>query len=260
MQKSPPRLLEGDLGAIRSLDEEKGQDDWPGCENRRDRASCEKWRKRLFHRKPKPRRAKPMMDRVARKNIARKQRDLPRLDDHDASGKTSQNPVQHGLPFERAREQPEAEHGKGERLDLLDVLNTPDRRTAKSGCQRGHSGARRVPALVLEQHENRKRCQPKKQEAIKIELPETRLGHEISQKERGREDQRLRIGNLRRARKDIVSPEGGLAGVKGIRQKLKLWLEMSFRIIRNRDGARQPRQGEYQPAYGYRAKCRGVTA
>jgi hypothetical protein len=48
--------------------------------------------------------------------------------------------------------------------------------------------------------------------------------------------------------------------MQGVRQKLKLWLEMSFRIIRNRDGARQPRQGEYQPAYGYRAKGHGVTA
>ena len=172
-----------------------------------------------------------MMDRVARKNIARQESDLSGLDDHDASGKTSQNPVKHGLPFERAREQPEAKHGKGERLDLLDVLNAPDGRTAKSGCQRSHSGARRVPALILEQHQNRKRCKAKKQEAIKIELPETRLRHEISQKERGREDQRLRIGNLRRARKDIMSPEGGLASVKGIRQKLKLWLKMSFRII-----------------------------
>ena len=31
MQRSPPRFFEGNLRAIRSLDEEKGQDDWPCC-------------------------------------------------------------------------------------------------------------------------------------------------------------------------------------------------------------------------------------
>jgi hypothetical protein len=67
-----------------------------------------------------------LVDRVTGKNITRKQRNLPGLDDHNATGKTGQNPVQHGLPFERAGQKPEAEHGKGERLDLLDVLNTPD--------------------------------------------------------------------------------------------------------------------------------------
>ena len=56
-----------------------------------------------------------------------------------------------------------------------------------------------------------------------------------------REDQRLRIGDLRPAGIEVRAPERRLAVRERGREKLQLRLELRFRVPRNGDGAGEPR-------------------
>ena len=164
-------------------------------------------------------------------------------------GNARQEPVANALAFESALKEPESQHEEGERLDLLDMLDPPDGRSTKGGGKRGHDCARRMPAAIPEKHEDGEARERQKREAIKIELPKAWGGLQVGKQERRRKDQRLRIGDLRRSSEHIMGPEGRLARMQRICQKLKLRLKMRLGIVRNGYLARQPWKSEYGPPH-----------
>jgi hypothetical protein len=121
------------------------------------------------------------------------------------------------------------------------------KRAAEGSGKRGHDCACGVPAAIPEKHKHGKARQRQERETIKIKLPETRGGLQVGKEESRRKDQRLRIGDLRRSSEHIMRPEGRLARVKRVCQKLKLRLEMRLCIERNGDFARKPWKSEDGP-------------
>ncbi len=116
-----------------------------------------------------------------------------------------------------------------------------------------------MPAPVPEKHEHGKARQSEKAEAIKIELTKARGGLQVSEQERRRENQRLRIGDLGRSSEHIMRPKRRLTRVKGICQKLKLRLKMRLGVIRDGYGAAQPWGREQNPTNRKRYERRVVT-
>ena len=121
---------------------------------------------------------------------------------------------------------------ESERLHLHDMLQAPCSRGAESQRDRGHRAAGRMPAAVAEEHQHGKRRQTEIGENHAVELAEAGNRLKISEQKRRREDQRLRIGDLRRPGEDIMRPERRLAGMQRIGKKLDLRLEMRFAIVR----------------------------
>ena len=200
------------------------------------------------------------MERVAGEHIGADQRDLPGRYDHAAGGEPRKDAIKQGFAVERAGEQPQAKHEESEGLDLRNMLDAPNGGPAEGGGEGGDGGPCRMPAAILEDHEHGDGHDPEEQETIQVQFAETRRGVEIRQQESGRKDQRLRVGDLRRAGKDVVCPEWGFARVQSVRQELQLRLEMRLGVIGYRDRPGQPRPREEQPAYRDRAESHSVTA
>ena len=80
------------------------------------------------------------------------------------------------------------------------------------------SAAGRVPAAIAEEHQRRQAARPADaRKHIGVDHAEARRRREQRQQDRGREDQRLRIGDLRRAAEDVVVPERRLAAMQRLR-------------------------------------------
>ena len=84
-------------------------------------------------------------------------------------------------------------------------------------------------------------------ENVDVELAEARDPLEIGEDDGRREDQRLRVGDLRHADEAAGIPERRLARVQGIGEKLELRLEQRLGVIGDGDGAAQPGPGEDHP-------------
>ena len=125
------------------------------------------------------------------------------------------------------------------------MLDAPGRRAAEGQSERRHQSAGRVPSAVFEEDERREPAEREHDEDDCIRGDKRRIGVQGRQQEkRRREYQRLRVGDLRRAREDIWIPERALSGMQGMGEKLKLGIEMRLGVPRDRHAAAEP--GERQ--------------
>jgi hypothetical protein len=138
--------------------------------------------------------------------------------------------------IKRAGQQPQRKRHIGHAHDLTDVLDSRRRRSAeaKHKCRDQRTG--HMPAPVTEERNEAHATGEQHREWNCVRRLKTRRRHGKSQQEvKRREDQRLRIGNLRPPAKDMRRPEWRLAFRKGCRQELELRMELRLRVPRNRD-------------------------
>ena len=137
-------------------------------------------------------------------HVERKQGDLISSDRHqpaDRAGRQAHTPRR---ALERARQQPERQGQVGQTDDLTGVLNARAGRTAERECHRGHERAARVPAAIAEQQDDPARTEEQIGEGHAVEGAQADRGIEGGQQDvERREQERLWIGNLRPAGKDV---------------------------------------------------------
>ena len=139
------------------------------------------------------------------------------------------------------------------------MLQAPGRRTAKGESERGDQRAFRAPAAIEKQHHQSQPAEREHAESDGVEGYERRRAIKQSQQEmRRRENQRLRIGDLRMAAKDVGRPERRLARVQRAGEKRQLRIKMRLGVPWNGECAREPGPGEQQGASQKQRKRRSV--
>ncbi len=129
------------------------------------------------------------------------------------------NEARSSAPIER----PEGQRKPRQRKNLAGMLDAPRRRAAIGEGQRRDQPAGGAPAAIAEIKHPADAAQGQHQEADRVGLLEGRLANERRQQQKGRrEDQRLRIGDLRHAGKDIRRPEGRLAVMQGMGEERRV--------------------------------------
>src|SRR3990172_4733306 len=140
------------------------------------------------------------------------------------------------------------------------MLDTPRRRRAECERDGGYGRARRGPSLVLTELEDGKAAEGEHREHVNIELPEAWDFFEVGEDDGRREDQGLRVGDLRHADEAARIPEWRLARVQRVGEKLELFLEQGLGVIGYRDRAAQPRPGQDEPGGQVYARGKGVVS
>ena len=167
-----------------------------------------------------------------------------------AANSPASTPQRRGA-IEGAIERPAGQRKPGQAEDLPGMLDAPGRRTAISESQRRHEAA---PPRASRDRGNKASSQAAKGQHAEddgVGLAKARIGIERRQQQEGRrEDQGLRIGDLRHAGEDVGRPERRLAAMQRMRQELQLRLKMRLgshgivtrRTARARPGSQQPRR------------------
>jgi hypothetical protein len=102
-----------------------------------------------------------------------------------------------------------------------------------------------MPAAIAEKQQHADGTGEEIREGNEVDGAETRGRVERRQRQmERRQDERLRIGDLRPAGKHVRRPERRLAACERRRHELQLGLELRLGVPRNRDGAGKPWPGE----------------
>ena len=203
--------------------------------------------------------AEPVIDDEADKEQRRQERHLIRLHQHQPGRDAGREPVAQRGAIERAREQPQRDREEHEALDLPDVLDAPRRRGAEREGERRHDAARRMPAAVAEEHQHREPAEREQRQHRHVERMEARVRREQRQQHHRREDQRLRIGDLRDAAEHVGRPERRLALMDGVGEELQLGLEQRLGVIGDRHRAGQPRPRQHGPCEQETARSQAIA-
>ena len=165
---------------------------------------------------------------------------------------------------ERAAERKEGQRKPGETQHLSDMLDAPRRRAPEDEGDGGDQRALGAPAAVaeIEQHAKAAERQHAEQHAVG-ELEGRRRAKQRRHQIGRREDQGLRVGDLRRACENVRRPERTFTPVQALREKLQLSVGVSFRIPRDRHDSREPwpadrHHGEGEKADGPKPGCAGA--
>ena len=143
--------------------------------------------------------------------------------------------------LERAREQPQREHQVTEADDLARMLQARIGRAAEREGERRDQRAGRMPAAIAKEQDDADAAEEQVSERHAVERDPARRRVEQRQQEiKRREDQRLRVGDLRPAREHVGRPERRLSGRQRARQEIDLRSELRLPVPRDRDRARQP--------------------
>ena len=119
---------------------------------------------------------------------------------HEPGYDTGHEPIHQRAPPERPRQQPEDDRQVGETENLADMLETPGSRSAEPEGEGGDESASRMPSLVAKEQQDRQPSETEHAENDRVGGAKAGIGIEQHQAQKGRrEDQRLRIGDLRRA-------------------------------------------------------------
>jgi hypothetical protein len=118
------------------------------------------------------------------------------------------------------------------------MLDSPGGRGAEGKGEGRDDGAGGMPAAVAEDQDDRQRADEQRAEHRTIAPAEIGRGIERGDQGEGRrEDQRLWIGDLRRAGEDVRRPERGEPAMPAIGEELKLGVEMGLGVPGDGDGA-----------------------
>ena len=113
-------------------------------------------------------------------------------------------------------------------------------------CQQRAAG---MPAAIAEIGHQRETAHGEHRKDERVLEPEGGLRRERGRDEKeGREDQRLRIGDLRHAGEDIGRPEGRVSAMQRMREKSELRLKMRLGVPGDRVFAGEKRPGERERA------------
>ncbi len=196
-----------------------------------------------------------MPEHKACQHIDREQRHLIAAE-HDQGGEhTSARTGPPRRALERARQQPQRQRQEHQALDLADVLDARCCRAAERERQRRHQRAADMPAAVAEEQDHAGAAGVEQHEHQNVGEPRAWVRNEQRHNEmEGGEDQRLRIGDLRPAGKDVRRPERRLAGRERAGEECKLRIELRGGVVGNFDRARQPGRCQRQEGYGVEAE------
>ena len=189
----------------------------------------------------------PVVDHEADEVQRRQIRHLVRLHQHQRARDACGKAVTHRGAIERTREQGERDGEEHEALDLADVLDAPRRRGAEHETECRHDPARRMPAAVAEVHQHRDAGEREQHQHCDVERVKARMRREQRQQRERREDQRLRIGDLRNAAEHVGRPERRLALMDRVGEELQLGLEQRLGVIRNGHRPGEPGPGQREP-------------
>ena len=174
---------------------------------------------------------------------------------HAARDEAGSNAISERAPLQRARQQPNGDRQVGEAEDLPDMLDAPGGGAAEGEGQRGHDRPGRMPSAVAKEQDDGEAAEAEHAEHDPVRRLESGIGIDEGEDQEGRrEDQRLRIGDLRRAGEDERRPERLLAAGERLRHELQLRIEMRLGVPRDRDGAGQPRPAQGEPGGGEQAE------
>src|SRR5690606_33503444 len=131
------------------------------------------------------------------------------------------------------------------------VLDARSGRAAEGEHQRGNQRAACVPAAVAEKQDDADPTEEEVGKGHRISRAEAGIrGQRGKKKVQGREDQGLRVGDLRPAREHVGGPERQLASGQRSGEELKLRQELRLRVPRNGDAAREPWPSEHKKGGG----------
>jgi hypothetical protein len=177
------------------------------------------------------------------------ERDLVAAEHHERRDRPGGGSVEHGSALQGARQEPEDDRHIGQAEDLPDVLDAPGRGGAEGKHDGGDEAPRRMPGAIPEEGEQRRPAETQHGKRDGVEGPESGIGIDEREEEIGRgEDERLRVGDLRRPGEHVWRPERRLAGVNGLGQELQLRIEVRLGVPRDGDRPGQPRPAEGEPA------------
>ena len=247
MDRASRRRCETDLGPVRARRQQRRHDHrdrghqrgaHAGRRQRLDARACARER-------PLPR--DPERQHEPGQHIKRQQRHLIAPDRHQPA----EHPGRHaGAPrgsLERARDEPQRERQIGQADHLAGVLQPRIGGTAERERHRRHQRAAHVPAAVAKEQDDAEPAEKQIGEGDGVEGAQADGGIERRQHDmERREQQRLRIGNLRPAGEDVRRPPWPFAARDRRRQELHLRIELRFRVPRDGYRAGQPWPGRHQ--------------
>ena len=206
-------------------------------------------RKAAPDRGPPQRRCRPGPEHGAEEQPKAEIGDLVAPERHQPGGDAGHQPENERAPLQRAEQEPQRDRPIGQAHHLPDMLDAPGGRGAEGEGERRRDGADRVPGAVAEQENQRHPAKPEHAELDRVRGAKARIGVEKREKQvRRREDQRLRIGDLRVAREHVRRPPRRFAATDRLRQELQLRIEMRLRVPWHGDPAREPGPGQREPS------------
>ena len=155
-----------------------------------------------------------------------------------------------------ARASSHSDSGRNTRLWICPVCwmreaaEPPNENTSAATTRTGD-----VPAAIAEEQDHAGAAGIEQHECQDVEQPRAWLWHQPGndKMQRGK-DQRLRIGDLWPAGKNVRRPERRLSGRERAREEGELRIELRGGVVGNFNGARQPRRGQRQEGYGVETK------
>jgi hypothetical protein len=230
----------------RLREEEREQNRHRHDEQARDRRRDERPRRaaqRLIQRRLR----QPVVGNEADQEQRAEERNLVRLHQHQSGRDAGKQAIEQRRAIERAREQPQRDCKEHQALDLPDVLDAPRGRRAECEGERRHDAAGRMPAAIAKEHQHREPRAGEQRQHGDIERMEARMRRQQREQNHRREDQRLRIGDLRHAAEHVRRPERRLALMDRVGEELQLGLEQRLGVIGNRHGPREPGPAQRRP-------------
>ena len=244
-----PRRRRGvsDLGPVRAGGEQERHHDrhggdQRGAHSRRDERldACAHADERMFAREP-------IRQHETGQHVERQQRDLVAVDRNQPGQRPGGESCPPRRSLERTRSQPQRQRKIGEADDLRGVLDARIGRAAERKCERRHQRAARMPAAIAEEQDDSDAAQEQIDEGHGIEGAQADRWTDRRQGDmKRREQQRLRIGNLRPPGEDVGRPPRPFAARNRVCEELHLRKELRLRIPRDGDRPGKPRPGRKQ--------------
>ncbi len=190
----------------------------------------------------------PVGGDISRQRDERQERHLIRVKRNQRREKARQCAIARGAEAQAALQHPERPGEIDQRKDLPRMLDAPRGRTAIGKGNGRNERCRGVPAPVTAETENAERAEKQAREGHRIGHAHGGVGREQRQQQmRRREDQRLRIGDLRVPAKHERRPERAFTAMDGLCQKHDLRMEMRLGIPGDCHGTGKPGPGKPQP-------------
>ena len=188
----------------------------------------------------------PVRDHQAGHHVEAEQGHLIAPERDQAAGDPGRGTCSLRRAHKRPRQQPEGERQPGEAGDLAGMLQPRSRRAAEREPERRHQRAGDMPAAVAEQQDDADAAEKQRREGHGVGGAEARPRVEPGERQmQGREQHRLRVGDLRPAGERIGRPQRRLPGGERGGEELQLRLDLRLGVPWNGDGARQPRPGDH---------------
>jgi hypothetical protein len=248
VQRAASGRFQADDGTVAGSGQQRGEHHRDHGDGGGRHGACRERKQRAADAREPPAAVEPPRDDVKGEHVKPDQRHLIASDDEERDHGAGRKAEAPGRAVQRARHEPQRDRHIRQADDLAGVLQARRRRAAEREDQRRDHRAAGMPAAVAEEQHQAGAAGKQIGEGDGVDGAEARGRVEPRQGEmQRREDQRLRIGDLRPAGEDVRRPERLLAARQRRREELQFGLKLRLGVPRDRDGAGQPRprqQGE----------------